>query len=217
MLSEHSTCWCSQNRWRLVLERFQPFRRCWSRFYKCVAWVNCLQVSSGFYFGLQFCVKEDRPEKERVKTCLKMSNICGVQSWKVPMWLQVMNLQRRGTVPVTTFAPHCTSLHLEWNAWLWFLFQLGRPVCYHVECAADTLSYSLKALDWESELIISHIQLQCGYISIHISCKVYKYIESGKFQLMEIHSRKSTFVIVFEDESVLQLVAPCRLVSSIDK
>lgn len=65
MLSEHSTCWCSQNRWRLVLERFQPFRRCWSRFYKCVAWVNCLQVSSGFYFGLQFCVKEDRPEKER--------------------------------------------------------------------------------------------------------------------------------------------------------
>ena len=30
---------------------------------------------------------------------------------------------------------------------------------------------------------------------------------------MEIHSKKSTFVIVFEDESV----APCRLVSSIDK
>lgn len=114
----------------------------------------------------------------------------------------------------------CTSLHL---------------IAPGVECVALIFVSTWQAgvlpcgvCSWYLELLLEGTRLRVRadnfthstsmrYIPIHISCEVYNYIESGKFQLMEIHSKKSTFVIVFEDESVLQLVAPCRLVSSIDK
>ena len=49
--------------------------------------------------------------------------------------------------PLHVDAPHCTSRVRGFD----FFFELGRPVCYHVECAADTLSYSLKAHSIESQ------------------------------------------------------------------
>ncbi len=179
-------------------------------------WIVCkFQVASIFLF----CVcKEDRPERERRKGQDMSENVkhwrsifCLQQNWEVPMWLQVMNLQQRGT------ACHhlCTSMHLiaprECVALIFFLNLAGL-------CAT---MWSVQLIPWATPWRhtrlrvradnLGHIQLQC-YIYTYFWWSLY--IQSSTFQLMEIHSKTK---YICHRLWRWKLVAACRIVSSIDK